>query len=154
MAQVLLRRYEPALVSFDFATAWRLRVDAVAPDGSAADPAVFLFRVHPIDPTSGTQAAEFECVCGPYEYAAYPTDEPSNERPYPYIRRDSFTIDVPSPQHAAEAFAAVRREVDRLFVALEKLENLNVVEEVLVGTAPAASESASASASESSSSAP
>lgn len=134
--QLILTRYTPHLVSFDYATAWRLHVTAApAPSSPTADPKVFLMRQHPVDPGTGDSLVEFESVCGPYDFAVYPADTPNSELPYPYFRTDQIDIVVPAVRLADEAWAAIVAEVDRLLRGLVLLAQMTPSDEVTVGPA-------------------
>lgn len=149
MSRLTLTRYEPQLVVFEQITAWRLRVTCAALDADA-DPYIFLHLLTPPDILTGTAYADFYSVCGPYELATYPRDSPVDGTPFPFFRLTEFTIELPNPVIADEAWAFVVAEANRLQEGLKALDSMAAVTTAVVGPA-SGSDSASDSHSDSSS---
>lgn len=128
-----LRRYAVANVNFQRLGAYRLRVVADDPENTGADPNVFLFLRRPPDPVTGQVLDDFHAIASPADLAEYPVGEPSPQTTYPFFRYDQVVLDLRGVALADEVWLAVLREVGVLQRALDKLDELVVVDEQMVG---------------------
>lgn len=134
--QLKLVRYGVANVNFLFLGAYRLRVEVSDPNLSGADPHIFLFLRGLQNPDTLDTPDYFLGVCSPADMAEYPILQPSDETPYPMFRGAFFEIDLRSVALAGEAWQSVQDRTSNLLLALDKLEDLSALEEVLIGTTP------------------
>lgn len=141
-------------VNYQWAGAFRLRVEASDPTGSGADPNVFVYRRDPVNPYTGEANDTFFAVASPVDLAEYPVGDPDPDAQFPFFRLDYVELDFRAVSQAREVWELVREGVCNLLAALEKLEQLQAVEEVWVCADPpedqGSSESGSASESASS----
>jgi hypothetical protein len=152
---IKLRRLNLTNVSYQFVGAYRLRVE-VADVAGGMERAIFVCHRSPYNPVTGEQLDTFFALAGPADIADFPADDPDPEKSFPFFRRDWFEVDVRATRVADEVWETVKREACVLAAALDRMERLEVTEEVWCCAAPAedgggSSESASESASESTS---
>lgn len=137
-------------VNYQFLGAYRLRVDASNPNPgeSVADPNVFLYQRNLPNPYDGSITDVWLGVASPVDMAEFPVGEPNTETAFPFYRLDYFEIDLRSTGLADEVYTLVIKEVNNLLIALDKLEALIPVEEVLVGDIPSSNGSDSSGSSQ------
>ena len=143
--QLKLVRQELTSVQYQWAGAFRMRIDATDPNGTGADPNVFLYRRDPVNPYTGEAADVFFAVAAPADIADYPVGQPDPSKPYPFLRLDYVELDFRAVTQANAVWTIVVREVNALLVLLSRLEDLTVVAEEYVGIAPEETVSDSAS---------
>jgi hypothetical protein len=150
-ARLLLRRYGVENVNFQWAGAYRLRIEVTDPSASGADANVFLYLRNLPNPYTNETIDVFHAVASPADLAEYPVGEPDSTTTYPFYRLSYVELDLRAVELADQLWVIVVREVDALLKALEKLEGLTPVAEAWVG-AGAPEDSGSSSSSSSSSS--
>jgi hypothetical protein len=149
--QLKVIRKEVETVEYQWAGAFRLRVEVSDPNATGADPRVFLYRRDPVNPYTGETNDTFFAIASVPDLSLYPPGEPDPNTPYPFFRLDYVELDLQSSSIADSLWAVILREINALLQALERLQELVVVDEQFVGTAPTTgnSESSSESSSES-----
>lgn len=141
-----LTKFGVTQINYQWAGAYRLRVEASDPSGAGNDPYVFLHRRDPVNPYAGTADDVFFAVASPADIAEYPVGAPDGLTAYPIFRLNSFEIDLRALALVDEVWTVVKNEVSNLLVAMDRLEELEVEEETWVGDAPEDSDSDSSSA--------
>ena len=144
-----LRKYNVVNVNYQYLGAFRLRVVAEALPGEDTDPNVFVFKREPPDPYTGVDVDTFCAICSPVDLADFPALEPDVNRNYPFFRRAEIELDFRATSQAEEIWLTIIREVGTLMQAMDRLEQLVLTEEVVVGNAPDSGPSLSASTSDS-----
>ena len=130
--------------------AFRLRIEAADACGPDIDPNIFIYRRHPPDPETHERFDEWCAVVGPVNLAELPVDDPPQDGSTPFFRKSFIEVDVRSADEAKGLWETVRDQVNILLDALERLDNLETVDDVWLGACPTdSSESASESESES-----
>lgn len=120
-------------VNYQYLGAFRLRIEVSDPNNSGADPHVFLYLQRPVNPYDGTVLSDLMAVASPVDMSEYPVGEPRDGTTYPIFRLDYIEIDLRSTLEAKEAWLSVVLQVDQLIRALDRMEELVVVEETFVG---------------------
>lgn len=140
--------------NFGWLGGYRLRIVASDVENTGADPNVFLFLRGPIDPHTEEPVDRFHAVASPVDMADYPVDTPSGDTTYPYYRSDTLELDFRTTDLAQTTWEEIVSEVCHLLQALDRLDLLEAVEEVMCcgGDVPGSGSSSSSSGSESSSS--
>jgi len=128
-----LDRKEVTNVDYQWTGAFRLRIECSDPSNSGADPNVFVYRRDPANPYDGTANDTFFAVASPVDLSEYPVGEPNPDAQYPFFRLDYVELDFRATSQANEVWVIVVREVNNLLQALDRLENLQLTEEVWVG---------------------
>lgn len=136
MARALkLRKSAMVDVSYQFVGAYRLRVEVVDVDGGM-DPNIFLYRRDPYNPVTNEQLDVLFAMASPVDMADYPVGEPDPDAEFPFFRLDYMEIDVRSTRVADETWTTIVREANTLVLALDRLEELEEVEDVWAGPPP------------------
>lgn len=138
---IQLRRYAIAAANHWYLHGFRLRVEVQAVAGGM-DPNVFLYRRNPPDPVTGEVSDVFQTVCSFPDMGEYPATEPSDATAFPYFRLDFVELDFRGQTNYDSAWTSIRTEVHRLVAAMDKAEDLVVVEDVWLGDSGGNSESA------------
>ena len=144
-----LRRFAVTNVNFQFLGAYRLKVVVDDPEDSGADPNVFLFLRRPPDPVTGAVLDDFHAITSPADLAEYPEGQPSDTTTYPFFRRNEIVLDFRNVSLADQVWLTVLREVGVLQRALDVLDELVQVDEVMVGEPAGAGGSSSSGSSQS-----
>lgn len=139
--RLLLTRRELTEVNYQQLGAFRLRVEVTDPDNTGADPYVFLFLRGPLNPYDQTTQDDFHAVASPVDMAEYPVGEPNNATPYPFFRLDYVELDFRATKQAQDTWVLIVAEIDNLLRALDRMEDLVVVEEQWVGSSGTGSSS-------------
>lgn len=147
--QLKLTRSGLALVEYQWAGAFRMRIDASDPNATGADPAVFLYRQDPINPYTNTASAVFFAVASIADIAEYPVGEPNEALAFPFFRLDYIELDFRTTSQALEVWQIIISEVASLLAALDRMDELVELDIAYVGTAPTEGVSESVSSSES-----
>lgn len=134
--QLKLVRKELTEVEYQWAGAFRMRIEASDPNNTGADPNVFLYRRDPVNPYTGEASDVFFAVASVADLADYPVGEPDPDKPYPFLRLDYIELDFRASSQAKEVWEIVVREVNALLECLGRMANLVEVETQFVGTAP------------------
>lgn len=145
--RLLITRKEVTKVNYQYLGAFRLRIEVTDPSSSGADPNVFIYNQRPINPYDQTVEADFLAVASPVDMAEYPAGEPRDGTEFPFFRLDYVELDFRSTAYVEKAWGLIVAEVSNLLAALNRLEALEVTEELWVGAPLPESDSASASAS-------
>jgi len=72
----------------------------------------------------------FQAVAGPPQLAAIPAGEPDPELSWPYYRLNYVELDVASTAQADEIWNEIQDEVNALVSAMERLTQLQAVQDV------------------------
>lgn len=132
---VRLRRQELANSNYYALRSFRLRVTVAEVYGDIPKE-LFVFRRHPLNPTTGETLDEFATVASVADLAEYPVGQPDPAAGLPFFRRDSFEVDVRSTADAESVWSAVQQEVAALVAALNRLDTLAQTEDAWIGTPP------------------
>lgn len=144
-----ITRKQLTQVNYQYLGAFRLRVEVSDADNTGADPHVFLFLRRPINPYDHSVLDDFLAVASPVDLAEYPVGEPRDGTTYPIFRLDYVELDFRATSQAEETWLLIVQEVDTLLKAMNRMEQLVVVEETWVGALPDTGNSQSASQSNS-----
>lgn len=141
-----LQRYGLTNVNYQYLGAYRFKVVVSDPDDTGADPNVFLFLRHPPDPNTQVVFDEFHAIASPADMVDYPVGEPNEQTTYPFFRWHEVILDFRSislvdgeTQQCGlheKTWQTIIREIGILLEALDKMDELVLLEEVDVG-APA-----------------
>lgn len=137
--RIKLTRYESTDVNVHYISAYRLKV--VASDAEGLENRVFLFRRDAINPYTSEATDSFVAICSPVDMDHYPPAEPDPAKEYPFFRMDTVEVDFRSTATAEDVWSIIKKEVCILLEGLDRLEILNLKEEVWCGTPPAESDS-------------
>lgn len=129
---VQLTRYSSETIVQSNYGAYRMRIVVSAVQGADLDKDLFIFKRMPPSPYNDTDVDVFEAVVGPPQLADVPRGEPVADQAWPYFRTSEFTLDVASATQADEIWLEVQREISVLVSALNKLDTLNLTEQVWI----------------------
>lgn len=131
--QLKLVRHGVTRVDYLQLGACRLRIEASDPNNTGADPYVFMHLRDTVNPDTLERVDFFEGVAGPVDMSEYPESAPSPDAEFPYFRLPYMEIDLRSPDQADQAWRDIIAAVNALLVALDKLEDLEAIDETYVG---------------------
>jgi len=134
--RVKLTRSASTQVNMSNYGAYRLRVEVTSVEGPDLDEYLFVYRRNSPSPYTGLNCDMFEAVCGPPQLATYPAGEPNPDIEWPYYRSNVIELDVASTQQADEIWQEIQAEICVLVEALNRLDNLKVVEVVWCPSPP------------------
>lgn len=144
-----LTRKQLVDVNYDYLGAFRLRIEVSDPTDSGADPYVFLYNQRPVNPYTHASDADFMAITSPGDLAEYPIGQANENTTYPFFRLDYVELDFRSTAQAEETWLLIMSEINNLLLALNRMDELVVTEEIWVGAAPDSGSSESGSNSES-----
>lgn len=122
MKSLTLHKSSAEIVNVFGVTAFRLRVEAIAPQGVGAE--VFCYLRGPVNPYTGEAADVFQAVAGPVDMAEFPAGAPDNTTTFPFFRKNSVELDFRATSLAEEAWRIIQTDVRTLLHALTRLEEL------------------------------
>lgn len=143
--RIRLTRYAPAQIMFNNYGAYRLRVEVTGVEGPDLDEHIFIYKRNPPSPHTTLNCDTFEAVAGPPQLASIPAGAPDPDMNWPYYRLNYIELDVASTKQAEDIWNEIQAEVCVLVSALDRLDNLKVIEDVWCPGPPDASASASLS---------
>jgi hypothetical protein len=145
MRRIQLTRSESSKVVFNNYGAYRLRVEVTGFEGNDIDGNIFIYKRMPPSPYTDLNADIFEAVAGPPQLADYPAGAPDPDQGWPYYRLNYVELDVASSAQAQAIWDEIQAEVSVLIEAMNRLDNLNVVESTWFPSPPDSSNSSSIS---------
>lgn len=134
--RIRLTRYAANPVNLTNYGAYRLRVEVTAVEGPDLDENIFIYRRNAPSPYTQQSTDTFEAVAGPPQLAAIPAGEPNPDINWPLYRLPYVELDVASTSQAEAIWQEIQAEVCVLVEAMERLTNLQVVQEVWCPTPP------------------
>lgn len=124
----------PQAVKFFGRDVFRIRVTASG--GVNLPNEIFLHKRTLVDPNTSYQADEFIAICGPWDLATYPVDEPEPTQDPPFFRKAAFDILTPNVSSADETIVSVQKQVEFLLSTLKQLDKLEVVQSMWIPGEP------------------
>lgn len=140
-----LTRSELTHVNYQYLGAFRLRVEVSDPTNSGADPYVFLYNRRPVNPHDSSQVDDFMAVASVADLAEYPVGGPIEATAYPIYRTSVLELDFRSTEQAEAVWLSLITQVDALVRAQDRMDDLEVTQEVWVGAEADTGNSASGS---------
>jgi hypothetical protein len=144
--RIKLRRRVTKNVDYTTLGAYRLRIDAIESDG--IEERVFVWRRDPVNPYTSEVTNTFFTVASPVDMEEYPPEEPDPYKAYPFFRRSWVDLLFRSVSQAEEAWQLIVQEVNNLITALNKLDTIELEDEVWAGALPDDSSEGSSEGSE------
>ncbi len=132
--RIKLKKYNVTQANFQFIGAYRLRIEAH--EAAGLDNRIFLYRRNPADPYTGAVVDDFFAICSPVDLAEYPPEAPDPNRAFPFFRTNYVELDLRSTHLADRLWVTVVHEVNELLEGLDKLDELQITEEVWCGDPP------------------
>lgn len=126
-----LRRFAVRNVDSQWYSAYRLRVEAHAAEN--VDPNVFVYRRDPANPYTGDVTDTFFTVASPVDMSEFPPGQPNPGNAVPFFRQSWIELDFRSTFEAMQAWKLILLEVSTLLDALNRLDELQLVEQLWVG---------------------
>lgn len=123
---------------------WLVRFE-ITQAGLGADPYVFLHQYVAVNPYVDQADTEFIGVCSLTDQADYPVAQPTLETPNPFFRSNVATVYCISTDQANDLIQIVEEELLELVEAVTVCDEMEIVEELWVGSIPAGSSSSSSS---------
>jgi hypothetical protein len=145
MRRIRLTRYASTQVNFNNYGAYRIRIEVTAVEGPDLDENIFIYRHNPPSPYTTLSTDTFEAVAGPPQLAAMPAGEPNPDMNWPYYRLNYVELDVASTEQAEAIWQEIQQEACVLVQALDRLTQLQAVQDVWCPGPPDSSQSASIS---------
>lgn len=145
MRRIRLTRYAPTVVNFNNYGAYRLRIEVTAVEGPDLDENIFIYRRNPPSPYTTLSTDIFEAVAGPPQMADIPAGEPNPDLNWPYYRLNYVELDVASTEQAEAIWQEIQQETCVLISAMNRLTQLQAVQDVWCPGPPDSSISASIS---------
>lgn len=133
MPKLTVTRRQVTEIEYAELGAFRLRVDAADATGDT-DPNVFLYNRRPVNPYDNSVVDDFVSIASVVDLAEYPVGQPNETTTYPMFRLSYMELDFRSIDHLNQAWGIIVSQLDSLMKLLIKLENLQVVEVVDIGT--------------------
>jgi hypothetical protein len=128
--RIRLTRYAANTVAFNNYGAYRLRIEVTAVEGPDLDENIFIYQRNPPSAYTNLSCDAFQAVAGPPQLAAIPAGEPDPELSWPYYRLNYVELDVASTAQADEIWNEIQAEVNALVAAMERLTQLQAVQDV------------------------
>jgi hypothetical protein len=121
------------------------RVTIAARNPRDMEQAIFRYRELPVEPGQADRLGFFDGICRPQELEDLPINAPQVNADPPWYRLDFVDVLLNSQEQGAEFLAQVEADVASLVSALDTADELDVLEDVWVGTGepPAVSSSSS-----------
>jgi len=134
--RIKLTRYAAQAVKFNNYGAYRLRIEVTSVEGPDLDEYVFIYKRNPPSAYTDLNCDNFEAVAGPPQMALYPAGEPNADQGWPFYRLNYVELDVASSAQADAIWNEIQAEVCVLVSAMNRLDDLQVVEDVWCPSAP------------------
>jgi hypothetical protein len=147
MRRIRLTRYAPTLINFNNYGAYRLRIEVTAVEGPDLDENIFVYRKNPPSPYTTLSTDNFEAVAGPPQMADIPAGEPNPDLNWPYYRLNYVELDVASTEQAEAIWLEIQQETCVLIDAMNRLTQLQAIQDVWCPGPPDSSVSVSTSTS-------
>lgn len=128
--RIQLTRYAATKVNFNNYGAYRMRVEVTAVEGADLDEFIFIYKRNQPSAYSSLSNDNFEAVAGPPQLSAYPAGEPDADYGWPYYRLSYVELDFASSAQADSVWQEIQAEVCVLVEAMNRLTELNAVEDV------------------------
>lgn len=128
--RIRLTRYAANTVNFNNYGAYRLRIEVTGVEGADLDEFIFIYKRNPPSAYTTQSCDTFEAVAGPPQLATYPAGEPNPDQGWPYYRLNYVELDVASTAQADAIWEEIKSEVCILIDAMERLSQLQAVEDV------------------------
>lgn len=128
--RIRLTRYAANTVAFNNYGAYRLRIEVTAVEGPDLDDNIFIYQRNPPSAYTNLSCDVFQAVAGPPQLAAIPAGAPDPELSWPYYRLNYVELDVASTAQADEIWNEIQAEVNALVAAMERLTQLQAVQDV------------------------
>lgn len=132
--RVRIKRYESTNVDYLHYSAYRVRIEAV--DSENVDPHIFVYRQNSPNAYTGEIVDTFFSIASPVDMEEYPALGPDPTKAYPFFRLNYVELDFRSTLLAEQAWQAIVHELNHLITALNRLEELEEVEDFWVGPFP------------------
>lgn len=130
-----IKKYAIKNANYNYLRVFRLRVEVDETTGGM-DPYVFMYRQRPADPFTNVVLDEFIGTASPVDLSDYPAGAPDPALNMPFFRRSYFELDIRSQTEAEAVYQTVVTELNHLCLALDKAQNLQVVDTLWLGDAP------------------
>jgi hypothetical protein len=128
--RIKLTRYAANTVEFNNYGAYRLRVEVTEVEGADMDENIFIYERQPADPQTQETRDVFKGIAGPFQLAAIPAFEPNPNEMWPFFRLNFIELDFASTAEAEAVWNAIQSDVNALVYAMERLSNLQAIQEV------------------------
>lgn len=129
-----LKRFAVRNINAQWYGAFRLRVEAHQAENM--DPNVFMYRRDPANPYTSDATDTFFTVASPVDMAEFPPGQPNPGNAVPFFRKSWVELDFRSTEQAMQAWQLILKEVSTLIDAMNRLDELQMVEAVWVGPFP------------------
>jgi hypothetical protein len=113
-----------------------LRLRVTASDGEEMPDEVFLHQRTLVDADTDEWQDEFVAICSPYDLSDYPVDEPTTGQFPTYFRKATADIYLPGISVFSEVKEDIEAQIRFLVQLLNKLEELDTVEEIWIPDEP------------------
>jgi len=113
-----------------------LRLRVTASNGEEMPDEVFLHQRTLVDTDTDEWQDEFVAICSPYDLSDYPVDEPTTEQFPAYFRKATADIYLPGISVFSEVKEDIEAQIRFLVQLLDKLEELDTVEEIWIPDEP------------------
>lgn len=131
---IKLKKFAVKNVNFQYLSAFRLRIEVETSHGM--DPRIFVYRRDLANPYTNDVLDTFFTIASPVDMEEFPPEEPDSRKAYPFFRKRFVELDFRSTALADEAWKLIVEETTALVHAMNRLEGLEVVEEVWIGPYP------------------
>jgi hypothetical protein len=131
---IKLKKFAVTNVNYTYLSAFRLRVEVEVSHG--IEPQIFVYRRDLANPYTGDVLDTFFTIASPVDMEEYPPEEPDPQKAYPFFRKRFVELDFRSSKLAEEAWLLIVEETQTLIHAMNRLEALELVEEVWIGPYP------------------
>ncbi len=128
--RIRLTRSAATTVNFNNYGVYRLRIDVTDVEGPDLDANVFIYKRNPPSAYTSLSCDTFEAVAGPPQLASIPAGEPDPDQSWPFYRLPYVELDVASTAQAEQIWNEIQEEVCTLVAAMNRLDNLEVIQEV------------------------
>lgn len=128
--RIKLTKYASSTETYNNYGAYRLRIEVAEVFGADLDEYVFIYRAVAPSAYTGQNCDVFEAVAGPGQLAAYPAGQANPDQGWPYYRLNYVELDVISATQAESIWKEIQSQVCVLVAAMDKLDNLKVIENV------------------------
>ena len=112
---------------------YRMRVEVSDPDGTGADPDIFVYLRGLPNPYDDAIDDYLQGIAGVADLSEYPVGEPNTHTTYPMYRLAYFELDFRSIHLAQAVWATVLAEAAILLKALDLADTLALTDTVEVG---------------------
>ena len=143
-----LQRYAVSGINATLYSAYRVRVEVIEAEG--LDTNVFVYRRGSPDPYTGETTDTFFTVASHVDLAETPVGAPAPGVTPPLFRLRFAELDFRTTRDADEFWSAVQQELANLILALNRLDELTLTDDLWIPSPPtSAGSSSSASSSQS-----